>query len=143
RQPGLEPAIPRIGLGTWELRGDKCRFAVTTALELGYRHIDTAQGYGNEAEVGSAIAAANVPREQLFITTKVWPDHLIGDAAVVVASLERLQLDQLVLLLLHWPSPTLELVRTVEALARVRGTGRVRAVGVSNFPPRLLERALA
>lgn len=143
RAAALAVTIPSLGLGTWELHGEACRFAVATALELGYRHIDTAQGYANEAEVGRAIAESSLPRAQLFITTKVWPDHLVADPSVIDASLERLQLGEIDLVLLHWPSPTLAIETIVEALAALQSSGKAGAVGVSNFLPGQLERALA
>lgn len=136
-------SIASIGLGTWELRGAGCRAAVANALELGYRHIDTAQAYANEAEVGRAIAESAIPRAQLFVTTKVWPDDLVDDPRVIDASLERLRLAEVDLLLLHWPSPTRSIEEIVEALAGARASGKARAVGLSNFLPRQVDSALA
>lgn len=140
--PTVSP--PAIGLGTWQLEGRACREAVELALEIGYRAIDTAQGYGNEAEVGAALAASALPREELVLTTKVWPDHLVeGDPIAVVAeSLARLRLEQVDCLLLHWPSSRFPLEVTLEALEQVRGAGLARSIGVSNFPRGLLARAL-
>lgn len=136
--------IPALGFGTWELRGRGARRMVERALEMGVRHIDTAQGYGNETEVGEALAASGVARDEVFLTTKVWPDAYqeLPDAAE--GSLERLGVDRVDLLLLHWPSfrgTTLE--RTVEALNTVRDRGWTRHIGVSNFTVDLLERAWA
>jgi diketogulonate reductase-like aldo/keto reductase len=139
----VQRPVPRLGLGTWQLEGAACRQAVLAALELGYRAIDTAQGYGNEAEVGAAIVDSGVPREELFLTTKVWPDQLVADGeALIAGSLERLRVERLDLLLLHWPSPTLPVEMTAAALRDPLERGLVRYVGVSNFPAAYLERAL-
>ena len=99
-------ALPALGLGTWQLRGRACEQAVQTALALGYRHLDTAERYGNEAEVGAAIARSGVDRAEVFLTTKVWPDHFRAADLRRAAddSLRRLRLDYVDLLLLHWPS---------------------------------------
>lgn len=137
-------AIPALGLGTWELAGDEAERAVSDALELGYRHIDTAQAYGNEARVGRAIEASAVPREKIFLTTKVWPDRYAPSdfAASVRRSLERLRTDHVDLLLLHWPAfeqTTLE--RTIESLNRARDEGWTRHIGLSNFTTELVGRA--
>jgi 2,5-diketo-D-gluconate reductase B len=135
--------MPALGLGTWQLQGDECRRAVEAALELGYRHLDTAQGYDNEREVGAALKASGVAREEVFLTTKAWPDHLVEDASTVEKSLERLGVARVDLLLMHWPSPKLPLERTVDALAEALDRGQTRFIGVSNFPTKLLEIALA
>lgn len=137
--------MPRVALGTWELRGERCRAVVETALALGYRGIDTAQAYGNEAEVGAALAASGLAREDVFLTTKAWPDDLVERDPLVVAgeSLARLGVDEVDLLLLHWPSPRLPLAATLEALGRVQAAGLARFVGVSNFPAGMLREALA
>lgn len=136
--------LPRLALGTWQLAGERCRQVVLHALAFGQRAFDTAQGYGNEAELGAALVASGVAREELHVTTKVWPDHLVDSdpLAVVGASLRRLRLERVDLLLLHWPSPRLPLERTLEALERVRAAGLADAIGVSNFPSSLLRRAL-
>lgn len=135
--------MPLIGLGTWPLRGAECEAAIGSALELGYRHIDTAEMYGNEAEIGRAIAPA--PRGELFIASKAWWDKSDGPAirAAAQASLERLRTPYLDLYLIHWPSPALQLASALEALAGLRRDGLARAVGVANFPPALLRQALA
>ncbi len=133
-----EPPWPRLGLGTYELEGDVCTEAVTAALDLGYRHIDTAQGYNNEAQVGQAVASWRGPREEVFITTKVWPDHLVEDSGCVRRSLERLQMDHVDLLLVHWPSQRLEMARVLSALEKAKQHGQTRHIGVSNFPPKML-----
>ncbi|MCX7371120.1 MAG: aldo/keto reductase [Alphaproteobacteria bacterium] len=135
--------IPLIGLGTWPLRGAECEAAVGSALELGYRHIDTAEMYGNEVEIGRAIGGA--PRGDLFITSKAWWDKPDGPAirAACEASLARLRTPYLDLFLIHWPSPVLQLASALEGLAGLQRDGLARAVGVANFPPGLLRQALA
>ncbi len=134
--------VPQLGLGTWRLEGDTCRRIVSRALELGYRHLDTAQGYGNEAEVGRALAESGVPRDEIFLTTKAWPDDLVHAKDCAAQSLERLRVSQVDLFLIHWPSPTLPLEQTIDALREVKARGLAKQIGVSNFPPGLLTRAL-
>lgn len=134
--------IPELSLGTWQLEGADCERAVEIALGLGYHAIDTAQGYGNEAEIGRALARSGVARDDVFLTTKVWPDDLIADPGIVGASLERLGVAQVDLLLLHWPSQRYPVEDTVKALAAVRERGETLDIGVSNFPPSLLGRSL-
>jgi 2,5-diketo-D-gluconate reductase B len=136
--------MPKLGLGTWPMRGAECRRAVEAALALGYRHIDTAEMYGNEADIGAAVAASALAREALFVTTKVWHDHLTpsGIRAACEASLARLRLDYADLYLVHWPNPAMDLDAVLSAMARLKEDGLARAVGVSNFPPGLLRRAL-
>jgi 2,5-diketo-D-gluconate reductase B len=136
--------MPALGLGTWPMKGAECQAAVEGALALGYRHIDTAEMYGNEEAVGAALAATGVPRGEIFLTTKVWWDKPDGASfrAAALACLERLKQDQVDLLLVHWPSPQLDLPSVLEALARLHAEGRAKAVGVSNFPAGLLRRAL-
>ncbi|WP_309084477.1 aldo/keto reductase [Chelativorans sp.] len=136
--------IPVIGLGTWTLRGSACTDLVAHALELGYRHVDTAAAYDNEREVGEGIRRSGIPREDIFVTTKVWwtdlaPADLERSAA---QSLERLGLDHVDLLLVHWPNPAIPLPDTMAALNRVRDKGWTRHIGVSNFPTRLIEEAV-
>ncbi|MBB4301550.1 diketogulonate reductase-like aldo/keto reductase [Rhodobium orientis] len=137
-------AIPAIGMGTWRLSGADGQRAVETALEVGYRHIDTAEIYGNEREVGAAIAASGIRRDELFVTTKAWHDHIgAGDLQrAAEASLERLGLAHADLYLIHWPNPDIPLGQSLEALADVKARGLARAVGVSNFPALLLEEAI-
>jgi 2,5-diketo-D-gluconate reductase B len=135
--------IPKIGCGTWELRGDACAKIVTEALRLGFRHIDTAQGYDNEAAVGDGIIASGVPREEIFITTKVRP-QLIGDGPLqksVDESLERLKTDVIDLLLIHWPNPEVPIAESMKALSEVKRRGLTRHIGVSNFTIANLEEA--
>jgi len=146
--------VPAIGLGTWRLRGDDCRQTVGTALELGYRHVDTAQAYGNERAVGAALRSSAVDREDVFLTTKLDGDSRRRGAVrrSVRESLDRLGTDYLDLLLIHWPngrppfvpvrlpgSPPLE--ETLTAMNDLVEAGLVRHLGVSNFDIRLLDRA--
>src|SRR5262245_9515543 len=136
--------IPAIGLGTWELRGRTCARLVEQALRLGYRHIDTAQAYENEREVGEALRASGVPRDEVFVTTKVWTSHFAPHDLERSAkdSLNRLRLAEVDLLLLHWPNPRVPLSETLDALARVRKLGMTRHIGVSNFTVALIDGAV-
>jgi 2,5-diketo-D-gluconate reductase B len=136
--------IPRIGFGTWRLSGRDCVDGVADALSAGYRHIDTAAMYGNEEEVGRGLRASGVDRADVWITTKVWVDALEPQEvrASLERSLRRLELDQVDLLLIHWPSPDVPLERTLEAMAELREQGRTREIGVSNFSSRLFREAL-
>ncbi|MVA97948.1 aldo/keto reductase [Nitratireductor sp. CAU 1489] len=138
-------SIPAIGLGTWTLRGGACADMVEHALELGYRHLDTAAMYENEADVGAGLRAAGLPRAEIFVTTKVWyTDIAPGDLErSAEASLRRLGLDQVDLLLIHWPNPAVPVEHSMRALNAVREAGMARHIGVSNFPTGLLRRALA
>lgn len=136
--------LPRLGFGTFRLTGDACRVATESALSLGYRHIDTAEMYGNEDAVGAAIANSGVKRGDLHVTTKVWHDHLAPDAIrhAFDTSLKKLQLDFVDLYLIHWPSKDMDLPRALETLVRLREEGRVRAIGVCNFTLPLLKTAI-
>ncbi|MBW3501461.1 2,5-didehydrogluconate reductase DkgB [Janthinobacterium sp. NKUCC08_JDC] len=139
-------AIPEIGLGTFRLQGQVVIDSVTTGLDVGYRHIDTAQIYGNEAEVGQAIAASAVPRDALFVTTKIWIDNLQRDKLIssLKASLRKLRLEQLDLTLIHWPSPNdaIPVADYMAALAEAKAQGLTRAIGVSNFTNAQLRQAI-
>jgi 2,5-diketo-D-gluconate reductase B len=137
--------IPALGLGTWELRGRTCARIVEQALRLGYRHIDTAQVYENEREVGEGLRASAVKRDDVFVTTKVWPSNFAPKDLERSAkeSLARLRLTEVDLLLLHWPNPHVPLADTLGALARVRQQGLARHIGVSNFTVALIEEAVA
>jgi len=137
--------IPALGLGTWPMRGAECEAAVESALGLGYRHIDTAEMYGNEEAVGAALNASAVPRGEIFLTTKIWQDKPDGASfrAAFGQSLKRLRQPYVDLLLIHWPSPELNLASVLTALADIHAEGLARAVGVSNFPSALLKQALA
>jgi diketogulonate reductase-like aldo/keto reductase len=135
--------IPALGLGTWALRGEECEGAVASALRLGYRHIDTAAMYGNEREVGQGLRAAGVARGDVFITTKVWNSD-IGEGDLqrsAEASLARLQIPIVDLLLIHWPNPAIALKTSIAALCDAKKRGLARHIGVSNFPMDLLRRA--
>jgi 2,5-diketo-D-gluconate reductase B len=136
--------IPAIGLGTWELRGRGCARLVEQALKLGYRHIDTAQVYENEREVGEGLRASGVKRDDVFVTTKVWTTHFAPNdlERSTKESLARLRLSEVDLLLLHWPNPQVPLAETLGALARVRKLGMSRHIGVSNFTVVLIEEAV-
>jgi 2,5-diketo-D-gluconate reductase B len=137
--------IPAIGLGTWELRGRTCARLVEQALRLGYRHIDTAQVYENEREVGEGMRGSGVKRDEVFITTKVWTSHFTPNDLERSAkeSLVKLRLTEVDLLLLHWPNPQVPLSETLGALARARQLGLARHIGVSNFTVALIEEAVA
>jgi 2,5-diketo-D-gluconate reductase B len=136
--------IPALGLGTWDLRGRTCARVVEQALRLGYRHIDTAQMYDNEREVGEGLRASGVKRSEIFVTTKIWPSHfaprdLERSARECVA---RLRLSEVDLLLLHWPNPNIPLSETIAALCKVKRDGLTRHIGVSNFTVALVEEAV-
>lgn len=135
--------IPAIGFGTWELRGKVAHQSVEVALEAGYRHIDTAQMYENEAEVGAAIQASGVTREELFLTTKIWRNRLAHDEALrsVDESIDRLGVDYVDLLLVHWPDPAIPLEETLSAMQKACEQGLAENIGVSNFPPSMLKKA--
>jgi diketogulonate reductase-like aldo/keto reductase len=136
--------IPLIGLGTWELRGRTCARMVEEALRLGYRHIDTAEMYDNEREVGEGLRACGLKREEIFVTTKIWPSHFAARDLERAAkdSLSRLRLPQVDLLLLHWPNPQIPLSETLNALCEVKRRGLARNIGVSNFTVALIEQAV-
>jgi diketogulonate reductase-like aldo/keto reductase len=136
--------IPLLGLGTWELRGRECARVVEQALRLGYRHIDTAQLYENEREVGEGLRASGVKRNDVFVTTKIWPSHFAPRELERSARerLAQLRLTEVDLLLLHWPNPQIPLADTLGALAKVKHDGLARRIGVSNFTVALLEQAL-
>jgi 2,5-diketo-D-gluconate reductase B len=136
--------IPAIGLGTWDLRGRTCARMVELALRLGYRHIDTAEMYDNEREVGEGLRASGVSRDDVFITTKVWPDHLAPAdlERATRESLGRLRLSNVDLLLIHWPNPRIALAETMAALCRMKLAGFTRHIGVSNFTVPLIEAAV-
>jgi 2,5-diketo-D-gluconate reductase B len=136
--------MPALGFGTFELQGIDCRYAVREALEVGYRHLDTARMYGNEGDVGGAIREAGVDRSDIFLTTKIWYDDLTPQAvrSELDRSLLELDTDYVDLLLIHWPNPDLPLQPTLEVMSRLRDEGRVRNIGVSNFTPTLVRQAL-
>jgi len=137
-------AIPALGLGTWTLRGDHCAEMVAHALSIGYRHIDTARMYDNEKAVGEGLRASGVARADVFVTTKVWwtdigPGDLERSAE---ASVKRLGVGHVDLLLIHWPNPKIPLEGSIRALNAARKAGLTRHVGVSNFPTYMLAEAL-
>lgn len=137
--------IPQLGFGVWQVSDDEVGPAVRTAIEAGYRSIDTAAAYGNETGVGRAIADSGVPREELFVTTKLWNGDHGGDAALRAfdASLDKLGLDQVDLYLIHWPLPAKDAyVETWKSLEKLYAEGRARSIGVSNFQPAHLRRLL-
>ncbi|MBS1692950.1 MAG: aldo/keto reductase [Actinobacteria bacterium] len=130
--------IPQVGLGVWQTPPQDTERAVAAALEAGYRHIDTAAAYGNEAETGRAIAASGIPREDVFLVTKLWNADQGYDSTLAAfdASLERLGVDYLDLYLIHWPVPAKNaFAETFTAFAHLRDKGRIRSIGVSNFEP--------
>ncbi len=135
--------IPQLGLGVWQVPDDEAEQAVTTALACGYRHIDTAKLYRNEAGVGRAVRASGIPREKLFVTTKLWNnDHDRAEQAFE-ESLGRLGLDYVDLYLIHWPAQRQDkYVQAWRALEKVYRDGRAKAIGVSNFTVETLERLL-
>ena len=136
--------IPLLGLGTWELRGATCSRVVEQALRLGYRHLDTAQMYGNEREVGEGLHASGVKRNDVFVTTKIWPSHFAPRDLERSARdrLAQLRLSEVDLLLLHWPNPRVPLADTLGALEKAKQDGLTRHIGVSNFTVALIEEAL-
>ncbi len=138
-------AIPLLGLGTWELRGRGCARVVEQALRLGYRAIDTAEMYDNERDVGEGLRASGIKRGEVFLTTKIWPNHFAPRELERAArdSLVRLRLSEVDLLLLHWPNPQVPLAETIGALCKVKRDGLARHIGVSNFTVALIEQALA
>ncbi|GAB2455859.1 2,5-diketo-D-gluconate reductase A [Conyzicola lurida] len=139
-------SIPQIGLGTWPLDDDEVASVIVAATGLGYRHIDTAAKYGNETGVGAGIAASGLARDELFVTTKLDGQFQGDDRALagLDASLQRLKLDYVDLLLIHWPLPGRdEYVSTFRTFAALQESGKARSIGVSNFKPAHLERLVA
>jgi diketogulonate reductase-like aldo/keto reductase len=138
-------SIPALGLGTFRLEGDACTEAVKHALSVGYRHLDTARMYGNEAAVGAGLKASGLGRDEVFVTTKVWweditPGHLERSAE---ASLKRLGLSMVDLLLIHWPNPAVPLRDSIGALCNAKRRGLACHIGISNFPSAMLREAVA
>lgn len=135
-----DASIPALGFGTYELTGTACRAAVTAALETGYRHIDTAQIYDNESDVGAALAESGLKRGDIFLTTKIWLDR-VGDGPLQKSadeSLKRLKTDYVDLLLLHWPVQDVPLAEQIKALKDVQAAGKARLIGVSNYTVAML-----
>ncbi|UXS02355.1 aldo/keto reductase [Agrobacterium tumefaciens] len=138
-------AIPALGFGTFRIPGADVLRIVPHALKAGFRHVDTAQIYGNEAEVGEAISGSGIVRGDIFLTTKVWVENYKHDAfiASVDESLTKLKTDYVDLLLLHWPNEAVSLAEQIGALNAVKEAGKVRHIGVSNFTTALMAEAVA
>lgn len=139
--------IPAFGLGTFRLKDDVVIASVKTALELGYRAVDTAQIYDNEAAVGQAITESGVPRSELYITTKIWIENLSKDKLIpsLKESLKKLRTDYVDLTLIHWPSPgdVVSVEEFMQALLEAKKQGLTREIGISNFTIPLMEKAIA
>ncbi|RVH80389.1 aldo/keto reductase [Sinorhizobium meliloti] len=135
--------IPALGFGTFRMSGAEVLRILPQALKLGFRHVDTAQIYGNEAEVGEAIQKSGIPRADVFLTTKVWVDNYRHDAFIVSVdeSLRKLRTDHVDLLLLHWPGSDVPMAERIGALNEVRNAGKVRHIGISNFNTTQMEEA--
>ena len=135
--------LPKIGLGTFRMKGDDCTKGVEQALALGYRHIDTAEMYGNEDAIGQALTNTAVPRHEIHLTSKVWYDHLTPEAMhhALDQTLANLKTDHLDLYLIHWPGPHMNMAQTMETLMDIKRSGRARAIGVANFTIGLLDEA--
>ncbi|EFH10067.1 aldo/keto reductase [Pseudoroseomonas cervicalis] len=133
-------SIPKLGLGTWKLAGAEGQAAVESAIALGYRHIDTADRYGNEEAVGAGLKASGVARGELFVTSKVWFDNLAPDAIrrSLDGSLRKLGTGHLDLFLVHWPTPEMDLAAVAQTMQAAKDEGLTRHWGVSNFPPALM-----
>jgi 2,5-diketo-D-gluconate reductase B len=136
--------IPQLGFGTWRLSGRECEEGVADALATGYRHVDTAAVYDNEEDVGRGLAASGIARDEVWLTTKVWPDDLAPDRvrSSLEGSLRRLGTDYVDLYMIHWPNPDLPLEATLEAMTALRDEGRTRELGVSNFTAAQYRRAI-
>ncbi len=137
--------MPMLGLGTWENTDpEACRNAVATALEMGYRHVDTAQIYGNEAEVGDGIARADVDREEVFLATKVWIDNLAPEDVrrTTEESLDRLGVDAVDLMYVHWPAREYDAEETLNAFNELYDDGLIERIGISNFEPEQVAEAV-
>jgi diketogulonate reductase-like aldo/keto reductase len=135
--------VPALGFGTWPLKGEECRRSVEHALALGYRHIDTAQGYENEVEVGRGMRNAGVARDQIFLVTKVRPQNFTYDKTLQSSreSLRKLASGYIDLLLLHWPNANVPVAETMQAMRKLQDEGVIRHIGVSNFSPAQVEEA--
>lgn len=142
-RPGAR--MPILGFGTWKLQDDTCVSAVKTALETGYRHIDTADRYGNHRSIARAMKESGIPRSEIFITTKVWHSDLHHDDALSAGNrfLDELETDYVDLLLIHWPNAGTPLKETLEAFGKLKESGVTRDIGVSNFTTKHIDEATA
>jgi len=138
-------SMPALGMGTYLLKGEACISAVGAAIRVGYRHIDTAQVYGNESAVGTAIKKSALPRSEIFLTTKVWTDsfHECDLEKSVDDSLLKLKTDYVDLLLLHWPNPKVPMAETMASLNEVLKAGKTKAIGLSNFTVAFMDQGIA
>ncbi len=136
--------VPALGFGTWQVQDSSCREAVADALAIGYRHIDTAQAYENEEAVGQAIAESGIDRDELFVTTKIAVHNLPPPRVRMSSeeSLSKLGLDHVDLLLIHWPTEDMHLEAILDVMMELQREGKVRHIGVSNFPVALLQQAI-
>jgi 2,5-diketo-D-gluconate reductase A len=138
--------IPQVGLGVYKVSGESAEPLILSALETGYRRIDTAAFYGNESEVGAAVRNSGLAREEVFVTTKIWKEDHGYDRALdaIDESLSRLEIDYIDMLLIHWPSPALnKFVETWAAFEKAQDSGKIHGIGVSNFQPAHLEQLIA
>ena len=137
--------MPKLGLGTFRMKGEACVAAVAQGLSLGYRHLDTAEMYDNEAAVGEGMRHSGVARDEVHLTTKVWWEHLAPEAMerAMDTSLEKLGVPFVDLYLVHWPAAGMDLAAVMRSLVALKDSGRTRAVGVANFPAALLREATA
>ncbi|PTD94001.1 aldo/keto reductase [archaeon SCG-AAA382B04] len=135
--------VPVLGYGTWQIKGEFCTKAVKDALKLGYRHIDTAQRYKNEENVGKAIDESDVKRDEIFLTTKVWRSNLSYEDVLVTTkeSLKKLKTEYVNLLLIHWPNDEIEISETLKAMQELKEDEKIKHIGVSNFTLGLLKEA--
>lgn len=137
--------MPALGFGTYRLKGKTCSESVADAIGIGYRHIDTAEMYENEPEIGKGIKSSGIGRDQLFLTTKVWYTHLKHDELIktVESSLRKLQTDYVDLLLIHWPSEDIHMKEPLEAMMELKQQNKIKLLGVSNFTCDMVDRAVA
>lgn len=135
--------VPALGYGTWQLKGKDCVKGIQTALDVGYRHIDTAQAYDNELDVGTALNEYDIERKDYFLTTKIWMDNYGPDRFMksLDESLNKLQTDYVNMLLLHWPDANSDLDETLDLLLEAKKSGKARLIGVSNFTIDLMKTA--
>ncbi|MBS3819701.1 aldo/keto reductase [bacterium] len=140
----LHTQVPVIGFGTWKLQGKKCRDAVLSALDIGYRHLDTAQKYDNEESVGEALHQSDISREEIFLTTKISPPNLRYNDFLdnFKTSLDKLKTDYVDLLLIHWPSLTVPIQETIKAMNKLQSDKSVKYIGVSNFSVTKTQKAM-